>query len=413
MLKLKRLKLYRQTRSGNQVGMSPKAKALYDRNIRTLEKLNKEIEANKLIQNKGEYNLLIADEAHHLKGSSSFMHAATLHFIGDLDTSDSKKKKGSGLVLMTGTPIHNTLLDAYAMIKLLTPGVYISLKAFERIHSVYVFDPENNRKTLVGFKHKETITQNLYLQARRVTKDQVFTMQEPRIIEVPVKLSKEHAHLYQELVTKRVLDLGDTLIDARTAQSLRMKCLQIVTTPLHFTQKPILDNQIKETLLELVDSLGVVPGTNTPGIEGIEKVVIFANFRRSVEEIAEWFKEYNPAVLYGDTHDQDKERNKFLKDKTCKILVSNPKSGGVGLNLQSVCRYVIFAEPVSVPGEFKQASERVYRIGQKRVVSVYIMKAMGTIAPTLTRKMLGKEVDTLQVTQDKRSLMQELLGQVA
>ena len=92
------------------------------------------------------------------------------------------------------------------------------------------------------------------------------------------------------------------------------------------------------------------------------------------------------------------------------MLIANPRAGGVGLNLQSVCRYVIFAEPTSVPGEFKQASERVYRSGQTRVVSMWILKALGTISPKLTANMLEKERDIVETMRDKQSMLDELLG---
>ena len=76
-----------------------------------------------------------------------------------------------------------------------------------------------------------------------------------------------------------------------------------------------------------------------------------------------------------------------------------------------MCRYVIFAEPVSVPGEFKQASARVHRPGQAKVVTIYILKALGTIAPKLTKNMLSKEGETKHVMRDKQSVLDELLGE--
>jgi SNF2 family DNA or RNA helicase len=92
-------------------------------------------------------------------------------------------------------------------------------------------------------------------------------------------------------------------------------------------------------------------------------------------------------------------------------MIAHYRSGGVGLNLQDVCRYVICAEPTSVPGEFTQATERVYRKGQTKVVSFYLMKVLGTGWPKQVALMRGKMKLSRQVTMDKSALLAELLGE--
>ena len=400
-LNLQAMKLERNTRKHPGV-FDPEAIKKYNRDCKRLESINKERSAIQLLA-QAEYNVLVSDEAHALKHPSSLQHRAAVHFLGD-----RKNKVGteSACLLMTGTPIPNTLLDAYGLIKILTPTAYGSKPSFERLHAIYT--TYGKFQKLIGFKNKDLITYKLYAQARRVTKDEVFTLDKPILTELPVVLSGKHRALYQKLVRERVLEVNGKVIDAVLAQSLRMKCLQIVTTPEDFTDDTKIDNSVKATLLELVDDLGVK--NNDLGEPSQEKVVVFANFRRSVEAIASWFPDLYPALIYGGHPNHDKERTRFLEDPKCRMLIANPRAGGVGLNLQSVCRYVIFAEPTSVPGEFKQASERVYRSGQTRVVSMWILKALGTISPKLTANMLEKERDIVETMRDKQSMLDELLG---
>ena len=81
-------------------------------------------------------------------------------------------------------------------------------------------------------------------------------------------------------------------------------------------------------------------------------------------------------------------------------MIANPESAGYGLNFQHVSRMCIFAEPTSVPGEFKQAMERIYRNGQEGFVQVYILRASGTIAPRATKEMLNRAHEINKVNRD-------------
>jgi SNF2 family DNA or RNA helicase len=340
------------------------------------------------------YNYVIADEAHMLKSPGSNMHKATKYLLG--------KEGESGLMMLTGTPIHNELTDAYGMIDLVTPGKYASKRSFERLHCLYRTN-EDGWSTLIGYQNQEVMSTHLYARARRVTKD-ILKLKKPQVITVPINLDPVHHRLYKKLVRERFLEIGDTIISAMTQQSLRQKSLQIVTTPEHFTDQKI-KNEIFSGVDQLMDSIGMQS----------EKVVLFANFQKSVESLYDHCTKQglNPAIVYGGKGSNSVQVKKFLNDDTCRVLVANPTSGGVGLNLQSVCRWVIFVEPTSVPGTFKQASERVHRRGQTKVVTIYILKAMGTGSPQLTRNMLKKEGDTMGIVKDKNSLLDELLGAVA
>lgn len=340
------------------------------------------------------YAVLVADEAHYLRGSTSDVHKAVAYFLGQYGD--------SACVLMTGTPIYNTMLDAYGMIALISPEKYASKKSFERTHCIYQ-EGEDGWSRLAGFKNKLLLTANLYAHARRITKAMVFSPKEPVIREIPVTLSRKHMELYKQLVRERFLELGDgEIIDALKAQALRQKCLQIVTCPQFFTNDRI-DNKVIEMLDELIEDIGIYH----------QKVVLFANFQRTNEYLYAYYKRYNPALIYGGTGNNNREKDRFLQDDACRLACINPLSGGAGLNLHTVCSAAIFVEPTSVPGTFKQAMERL-RVGhpaQKNIVSVDIIKALGTVAPKATRAMLDKERDMLSVTKDRQSLLGELLGE--
>jgi SNF2 family DNA or RNA helicase len=72
---------------------------------------------------------------------------------------------------------------------------------------------------------------------------------------------------------------------------------------------------------------------------------------------------------------------------------------------------VVIAEPTSVPGQFTQASERVYRLGQKRHVTFFILRVRGTVWPKVVDAMRGKMRMGQVVTKDKTQMLSELLGE--
>jgi SNF2 family DNA or RNA helicase len=83
--------------------------------------------------------------------------------------------------------------------------------------------------------------------------------------------------------------------------------------------------------------------------------------------------------------------DRFLEDPTCRVLIAQPLSAGMGLNLQGVSSDVLFLETPLVPKDFHQAVGRVYREGQTKTPNVRIAIAAGTIQERLHRQLLLKD----------------------
>lgn len=346
----------------------------------------------------GPYGAMVADEAHNYlchPGSTTFkkVKAFVLRNNGE----------DIGFVPMTGTPDPNLPSDLYGLIKLINPKAYGSYADFENLH-VEKLRTQNRSKNwdiILGYKNLDVLRVNLFARASRVTKEDVFTLDKPQVIELDVELGQEHLNLYRKLVRERVLEVNGETISAVQAQSLRQKALQIVTNPDPFSNHPIKENALRDMLGELLSDLDCMR---------TEKVVVYCIYHNSIEAMAEWFKDYNPALVYGKS-DTTKNVAKFLNDDSCRLMLAHYRSGGVGLNLQGVCRYVICAEPTSVPGEFIQATERVYRKGQKKVVSFYVLKVLKTGWPKQVEAMKGKLQLSREISMDKSALLRELLGE--
>ena len=338
------------------------------------------------------YDVIVCDEAHNLCSPGSYANKGVDMVCG--------KEGESALLLMTGTPTPNELVNAYGLIKLITPGVYRNKKQFDRLHVVYE-ENASGFNSAVGYKDVKYLTKNIYAKARRVLKSDVLSLKKPNIVELEIDLYPKHRNLYKKLVRERFLEVEGEIIDAIQAQSLRQKCLRLVANPDPFSETEI-PNAMFDMLDELLDSVGV---------KHLEKVIVFTNYRETTEKTRDYLSHLNPAIIYGGKGNNTDQANKFVTDESCRVCVANPVSGGVGIDgMQNVCSTAIYLEPQSVPGVFTQSMDRLHRDGQKNVVNVYILTAKNTIATRLTESMLGKASEIKRVLKDRQTVLDELMG---
>jgi SNF2 family DNA or RNA helicase len=342
------------------------------------------------------YNVLACDEATILK-NVNLTHKAVRHFLGD--------ENESALLLMTGTPAENALVDLYGIIKLINPKAYANYRSFERLHVIKnPYSPFDN--DIIGYKNKDLLHSNLYARGRRVEKKDVVKDLPPKLFsEILVELEPAHLSLYKKVANERLLEKDGELHDFTEQQKLRQALGQIVNNPHLYvdsgTKPP--KNNMEETLFQLLDSIGLQS----------HKVCIFIYYKATADRLMDVLRKYNPALLNSTTASRrDKEIKKFLEDDSCRVLITQYRSGGYGLNLQSVCSHIIFYEPISVPGLFAQACDRVHRTGQTEVCNMYVLTPLKTVMTKIRNMMISKHEENKEVTMDTSDFKAEVLNGV-
>lgn len=342
---------------------------------------------------RNQYRFAVCDEATILKKVNT-THKSVKRFLG--------REGQAALLLMTGTPAENSLLDLYGVVSLTNPKAYGSLKSFERLHVIYnpFSDYDND---IIGFKNKDLLRTNLYARGRRVEKKDVLADLPPKTFsEILVDLHPEHLALYRKIAKQKLLEKDGELHDFTEQQKLRQALAKVVNNPRLYVDKDgkVPDNAMEETLLQLLESIGLKT----------HKVLIFLYYKATAERLKDLLSEYNPALLNSTTASRrDKEIGKFLHDDECRILISQYRSGGVGLNLQSVCSHVVFYEPISVPGAFSQACDRVHRSGQKVPCNMYVLTPTKTVMTKIRNAMITKHEDNQEVTLDTTTFKTEVI----
>ena len=322
------------------------------------------------------------------------------------------------LVMSSGTPFRTELKSAYPAIRLKTPELYNSRRHFDATHVNYAqMVVKYNTPRGVGerritkvdsYKNIDLLTQNFYQKSHRVSKFDVLKFADPNVQVIPIHLSKPHIKLYKQLITEQLLEVEDELLDFREQSKLRHFALRLITAPeIAGPSVEIKENMILKGIETIADTADVKSGG---------KLILFANYNSSVKYLRDKLSKYTPAVIYGGD-DSSGEINRqevarFKKTSTCNIAIINPQAGGVGLTLGDVCQYAVFVEPVSSPGLFEQAAARILLDGQTAPSSVYIFDVKNTWSSEAVRRLLNKDEEVQDVMRDKKTLLQQLTGEI-
>lgn len=318
------------------------------------------------------YDLIIVDEAHHLKNRSS----VSWKFVNSL-----QKKY---ILMLTATPVENKLDELYNLITILKPGQLKTPQAF-RQQFVVRGDPRlpKNRGRL-----RELLADVMIRHSR----GQVSVKLPPRRAHtVRLSLSPVEQALYQQVsqfVRQRYQEEG------KAAHQLTLGLLQrqIGSSPMatlqtlqHLTQSAAW-HPYRAELRELAEQARAVTQWSKADAllkliqaAGKEKLIIFTHFQATLEALAQRLAEMGvESVLYhGGLTAQQKDAAIRHFEAAGQILVST-EAAGEGRNLQ-FCHVMINVDLPWNPQRIEQRVGRIHRVGQTERVDIFNLSAAGTI----------------------------------
>lgn len=114
-------------------------------------------------------------------------------------------------------------------------------------------------------------------------------------------------------------------------------------------------------------------------LEQDKKVVLYAHHTEVIETYIKKFKKYNPVAIYGKTPDKERQIavDSFQNDNDTKIFIGNFKAASEGITL-TASHIMVMAEFDWVPALMKQAEDRIYRISQDHLCTIYYLVADNT-----------------------------------
>lgn len=309
------------------------------------------------------FDLIIVDEATAFKNSTTKRWKALAHLLRD-DTY---------LWLLTGTPAANSPEDAYGLAKLVNPGgVPKFLTGWREATmlkvSTFTWVPRSDAQQRVFAAMQPAI---------RVDKRDCIDLPPVTYVEREIEMSPTQQKYYSEMKKQMLMEAAGTQITAVNAGVLLSKLLQIAAGAAYSDDGKIVDFRPTERLNEMLDVIN----------ECREKVIVFANFRHSIEVIKECLDNNKiPAgIISGDVSVSERTRliQSFQEDDKLKVLIIQPQAAAHGVTL-TAASVTIWFSPVSSLELWNQANARMDRPGQKNAMT--IVKLIGS---PIERKVYG------------------------
>jgi len=273
-------------------------------------------------------------------------------------------------LVLTGTPIENSLKDLWAQFNFINPGMLGSSESF-RDYFITPITKEGN--TRIEARLQQLI--NPFFLRR--TKEQVAPELPSLTEEVRYcEMSPEQEAIYKK--EKNIL--RNTLMDISNKEGLQKNSFVALQG---MTRLRLMANHPRMLMPDYNFSSGkmeqILEAYEMLMSEG-HKVLIFSSFVKYLHLLGEAFDRngWSYALLTGQTSDREKEIARFSNDKNIYAFLISLKAGGVGLNLTEA-DYVFIIDPWWNPAAEMQAVSRAHRIGQTKQVIVYRFITSDTI----------------------------------
>lgn len=358
---------------------------------------------------------LICDESHYLKSGD----AQRTKLTQDLFATELRSAGAEYRLLLSGTPIRNTVEDVYSQIQCIHPSTWTSKTDFSNRHLIIVpktVEVKGRKKTFLNVEGSRDLPAlNRVLRTMMVRRKKEEVLHLPPMIETKPKISLSDdaamVRIYAAMKDFAILQMRELSDDmtifqpqAKGAAQAAMRCRQIAMGFVGGIPEPLME-RLAPALLK-----------NAVKIPGRPKELMFPRHPKII-----WLREtvktliltghrvvvYSPYLgpltwmhrnglasffIHGGLSASEKQkqittfRNGAPSVMACQVSIAE------GFNLTE-CQDVIFLGRDDSPAINSQAAARCHRIGTKGTVNVQIPVTLGTIEVMIDRRLGAKEAD--------------------
>ncbi|MBV9643874.1 MAG: DEAD/DEAH box helicase [Verrucomicrobia bacterium] len=326
-----------------------------------------------------EWRLVVLDEAQAIKNPAARQTCAV------------KELRAQARIALTGTPVENRIGDLWSLFSFICPGLLGSATEFGQ--TVKRLSSDQGRH----FAPVRNLTRPHILRRLKTDKSVISDLPEKTEVEAWCGLSKAQAALYQHSVK----ELGEKLNIATGIQrrglilAFLMRFKQICNHPSHWLGDGAFDPNESGKFLRLQE-LGEEIAARQ------EKSLVFTQFKEMTGPLAAHLEGIfgRPGLIFhGATRVKERRSlvERFQQDGGPPFFILSLKAGGTGLNL-TAASHVIHFDRWWNPAVENQATDRAFRIGQKKNVMVHKFVCRGTIEERISN-----------LLEEKKSLSEELI----
>jgi superfamily II DNA or RNA helicase len=337
-----------------------------------------------------EFDTVILDEAQHIKNRQTQNASAV------------KALRSRHRLVLTGTPLENSVLDLWSIFDFLMPGYLGAARDFKDRYETPIV------------KEKDAATQARL--ARRVRPFLLRRLKRDVAPELPARidqvvwcdLNEAQAAVYQQLLSATRRDVleaagpggasGNRMLVLTALLRLRQACCDLRLMGVEEKSAAPDESNAPSTAPAKAASAKPAPDVD-PGakveaftelleevLDGGHRVLVFSQFTRMLALLQEHLEAEKIPFCYldGSTRNRAAEVARFQNSPDVPVFLISLKAGGVGLNLTAADTVVHF-DPWWNPAVEDQATDRAHRIGQSRVVTSYKLIARGTVEEKILR----------------------------
>ena len=298
------------------------------------------------------FSAVVLDEAQHIKNRSTQNAVA------------AKRLHANTRLVLTGTPIENSVSDLWSIMDFLMPG-YLGTHNSFRIR----FEQPVQHATANSDKALDHLRCKLAPFMLRRLKSEVAAEMPPKVTRIAsTPMLPAQQRLYQRLLASYYEQITN-LVDAQGFERSRFSVFSALLRLRQCCCHPALLRQIKGTdempsakmdlFLELLDE----------AMDGGHRVLVFSQFVQMLHILRKALSERNIRFAYldGSTRNRMEQVDLFNNNADIPVFLVSLKAGGSGLNLTGA-NVVIHYDPWWNPAVEDQATDRTHRIGQTQTV---------------------------------------------
>jgi superfamily II DNA or RNA helicase len=308
-----------------------------------------------------EFDTTVLDEAQHIKNRQTQNAQAV------------KSVKSKHRLVLTGTPLENSVLDLWSIFDFLMPGYLGSAKDFrERYELPIAKDKNAEAQQRLARRLRPFLLRRL---KQEVAKDLPAKLEQVSFCE----LTSDQRAVYEQVIEasrKEVLDaVGEQglaksrLVVLTALLRLRQVCCDLRLLKLENVNPANASGKL-DLFSELLEEV----------VDGGHRVLVFSQFTGMLALLKERLDEAGVEFCYldGSTQDRGAVVHRFQNNAAIPVFLISLKAGGVGLNLTGADTVIHF-DPWWNPAVEDQATSRAHRIGQTKVVTSYKLITRDTV----------------------------------
>jgi len=301
--------------------------------------------------------------------------AQTIKNPGAKQTKAVKQLKALSRVALTGTPIENRLGDLWSIFDFLNPGLLGSAKQFGEFAKRL---GDASDRTANAYAPLRELVRPYILRRLKTDKSIIADLPDKTEVKTFCQLSRAQAALYQQTVEALAdqLEQVDGMQRRGLVLAFLMRFKQICNHPSQWLGDGAWAEDDSGKLARLREIAEEIAARQ-------EKMLIFTQFKETAAPLAAFIGGVfgRPGVvLTGETAVAKRKHlvRRFQEDDDVPFFVLSVKAGGSGLNLTAASHVVHFDRWWN-PAVESQATDRAFRIGQKRNVLVHKFVCRGTV----------------------------------